>query len=250
MNKTNGIVIALLIILIGLVGYVAFKPNQITSTPVTDSTVINEAAVPVVPKATNTQTPPASTSMKTYSNTGLGFSFNYPSDWRLTEDTLKKEVTIDTNDIGGTNLENRDNPTYPSWKITFKAIDKSYFTQQRISTKMGIITYDETLKAFTVDDNGDLPGGSTCLKAVQLFGSNPPNPNNTSAIQSINYGGSLMSDPAYSDSAILTNNGEIIIIHSQQGTAATPELMNQLSKIASSFKLLNGNTVFVPACAK
>jgi hypothetical protein len=89
-----------------------------------------------------------------------------------------------------------------------------------------------------------------CLKATQLFGSNPPNVSNTSSIKSIVYGGSLMSDPAYSNSAILTSNGQIIIVNSQQGAAITPELSTQLSKIASSFKLLNGNTVFIPECAK
>ena len=168
-------------------------------------------------------------SLKTYTNSEYGFSFNYPNSWKLSEDKIKKEVTVDTNDIasgvGG-------DYSYPSWSITFKATDKSFFNNNRVSTKYGIITYDENLKALMSDQ---------CLKAEKLLGG---------VIQAIRYGGSLMSDPAYSNSAILTSNGGIIIVNSYQGVAITPLISDQLSVIANSFKLLNGNTVFVPACAK
>ncbi len=227
-NKKNIIIIILLIIIILILGYVAFlKPEKVNQDTVANyqPPVTN---TPAVTPSQNNPTPVA-TNIKTYTSPD-GFSFNYPSSWKLSEDLIKKEVTINTND----NALLVENHTYPSWSITFKATDKTFFTQQRISTKMGIITYDENTKALMSD---------SCLKATQLFGSNPP-------IQSITYGGSLMSDPAYSDSAILTTTGEIIIVHSQQGAVITPELSNQLSQIASSFKLLNGNTVFVPECAR
>jgi hypothetical protein len=142
-------------------------------------------------------------------------------------------VTIHTNDDP---LLVEDH-AFHSWSITFKATDKTFF-DKTISTKIGIIKYDEKLSALVSD---------SCLKVGKLFGN--VEGNNTS-IQSIIYGGSLMSDPAYSNSAILTNNGRIIIVNSQQGTAITPQLSEQLSIIANSFKLLNNNTVFVPDCSK
>ncbi|MEK7227917.1 MAG: PsbP-related protein [Patescibacteria group bacterium] len=216
------LIVILLVLIVALLAYIAFKPKE----------VVSPIVVPSDQTTTTSQQNPTSLDSKTYSNTQYGFSFDYPSSWKVSEDTSKKEVTVNTNDIVGVNPENRPNPEYPSWSITFKATDKTYFTGQRISTKIGIITYDETTKALMSDD---------CLKATQLFGSN---------LTTIVYGGSTMSDPAYSNSAILTSSGEIIIVNSQQGVALTPELTSQLSKIASSFKLLNGNTIFVPACAK
>jgi flagellar basal body-associated protein FliL len=186
----------------------------------------------------NSATNISTENLKTYTNSEYGFSFNYPSSWKLTEDKLKKEVIVDTNDIAsGTSGDY----SYPSWSITFKLTDKSFFNNNRVSTKMGIITYDENLKALVSD---------SCLKAEQFFGSRPTNINNTSSIQSIRYGGSMMSSPAYSNSAILTSNGGIIIVDSKQGIPWNSEIENQLLMIANSFKLLNGNTVFVPDCAK
>jgi len=231
-------VLVVIIIVLLIEGFIYYAKNHQAIAPSTTVVNIPQSTTPVV----STQTPQAQAPVewKTYSNASYGFSFSYPSTWKLSEDSSKKQVTINTNDIGGTNPENRDNPTYPSWTISFTATDKTFFNPP-IGTKYGMISYDNTKKA--------LVDGDRCLQAQQLFGNNPPNVNNTSSIQSITYGGSQMSDPAYSNSAILTSNGEIIIVNSQQGVSATPELMNLLSKIASSFKLLNGNTVFVPACA-
>ncbi len=233
----KNILIVILVIALAILAYMQFKP-KVTVTPSGQTTTINNPNGPDY-QSTNTVAGDSSKIWKTYSNAQFGFSFDYPATWKLTEDIVKKEVTIDTNDA----LTNEGGSfSYPSWLITFKATDKTFFTQQRISTKMGIITYDENTKALMSDDY--------CLKARQLFGTNPPNPSNTSTMQSISYGGSLMSDPAYSNSAILTSNGQIITVYSQQGSVITPELTAILSKVASTFTLLNGNTVFVPECAK
>ncbi len=230
MNKN--ILIAVLIVIIGVFAFLAFKPKGATT--VSPITTVPEQQPTTTPQQT---TPPAATS-KTYSNTQYGFSFQYPNTWKVTEDKSKKEVRIDTNDIA---IYGQGYVPYPSWSITFKATDKSFFNPP-IGTKYGLIGYDESRSALT--------DGDRCLSSGKLFGNNPPDANNTSSIQSITYGGSLMSDPAYSDSAILTTNGEIIIVHKEQGAPYTPEIGDQLSAIASSFKLLNGNTVFVPTCAK
>jgi len=169
-------------------------------------------------------------SEKIYTNSDYGFSFNYPNDWKLSENKSNKEVTISTNDL--VNVSDGGHAGYPSWSITFKATDKTFFNSVT-PTKMGVITYNEKESAVFADDR--------CIKAEKLLGGN---------VQVARYGGSTMSDPAYSNSAILTTNGKIIIVNSYQGVAITPELENQLSAIFNSFKLLNGNQVFVPECAK
>jgi hypothetical protein len=51
MNKTNGIVIALLIILIGLVGYSIFKPKDIINPPTETPIVSNSVDTPLSTKS-------------------------------------------------------------------------------------------------------------------------------------------------------------------------------------------------------
>lgn len=179
----------------------------------------------------NSTAVPTTTDSKTYSNNDYGFSFNYPSSWKISEDKVNKEVTISTNEI----LPGADGSTYPSASITFKASNKTFFDNLR-PTKIGVITYNENKSTIFAD-------GDRCLKSNRLLGSL------NSSVESITYGGSTMSTPAYGDSAILTTNGAIIIVHNAEDVF-TPELRNQYSLIANSFKLLNGNQVFVPDCAK
>ncbi len=165
---------------------------------------------------------------KEYSNSEYGFRFNYPGDWKLTEDKIKKEVTIETNDIG----EVVEGGNFPSWRITFKSTDKTFFNNLQ-PTKIGVITYNEKESAVFADDR--------CIKGTKLLGG---------LIQAFTYGGSSMSDPAYWNSAILTKNGQIIIVNSYQGSVITSELEKQLSTIVNTFKLLNGNSFFIPECSK
>lgn len=172
---------------------------------------------------------------RTYSNSTLGFSFQYPSNWQLTENPTINSVTIATSDATET-VEGR---AFPTEAISFRLADKTYFANNKVSTKVGIITYDENLKALVSD--------TRCLKAGKLFGNFP---SNTTMVRSISYGGSLMSDPAYSDSAILTTNGQIIIVHSEQGGPLSPEMLSEMSRVASTFLLIGSNTIFVPACAQ
>jgi hypothetical protein len=181
---------------------------------------------------------PTDSSIKTYSNTVYGFSFQYPSTWKLEENLMKKSVTLTSDANSGSNYpDNNPSGFMPIEKITFTATDKSFFNSNRVSTKYGIITYDENQKALFSD---------YCLKASKLFGGIDGN----ISIQVVPFGGSLMSDPAYGDSAILTTSGEIIIVYTEQGAALTPLILKQMALIGNSFKLLEGNTVFVPSCAQ
>jgi len=167
---------------------------------------------------------------KTYLNTQYGFSFDYPNTWKTSEDKNKKEVIVSTDDMV-------DRMAYPSWSISFKSTDKNFFNTVR-PTKMGVITYSEKESALFADDR--------CIKAEDFgFGTTKNN-----LIKKFIYGGSMMSDPAYSNSAILTTDGNIIIVDSRQGVVITPDIDKQLSLITNSFKLLNNNKVFIPECSK
>lgn len=217
--------IVFLVIIVALLAFVAFKPKT----------------APVIPSTTSqvsTTTPPVeqpqNSAWKTYSSTLLGFSFKYPSDWKLTEDTAHKQVTIATNDVG----EVVEGHSFPSYSLSFKSTDKTFFSKP-INTKWGVITYDANRNAVLADGN--------CLKPDPLSPS--AEPLSSPSIQYFRYGGSLMSDPAYSDAAIVTTNYSIIIIHSEQGVGLPTPLQDQVDRIKNSFNLLNGNKVFVPTCA-
>ncbi len=225
----NTLIIILILAVIGI-GYVTLKPKQIVAPVVPPS----ETQLPESTENQNTTTnltattPSQTLGMKTYSNIQLGISFQYPSDWKLTEDSAKKQVTITTNDVAAT----FENGTYPTYSLNFKSTDKSFFAQP-IGTKMGTFTYDENKMALLNDNQ--------CESPTPFF---------NSSLQAVRYGGSLMSDPAYNDFAITTTNGVIIILHAEQGGVITDNLTRDIQKIANSFGLLNGNKIFVAACTK
>lgn len=171
----------------------------------------------------------SSSDLKTYSNSSNGFSFSYPSIWRIISDPLDtnqiKITTIDTVDNGG--------GAYPVYSITFKTTDKTFFNQRNnpIQTKYGEITYDQNRNSILIDGQ--------CRSVEGLEGS---------SLQGVRYGGSLMSDPAYGDSAIVTTNKNIIIVHTEMGIAPSDIIRAQIKKIFDSFSLLNGNKIFIPVC--
>lgn len=167
------------------------------------------------------------TGYKNYSNNNLGFSFNYPNSWNLLEDNLSKTVTL-TPDA----KYQFNGKTFSLYNLTFKVTDKSYFNN-RIATKYGVITYNEINKAIMIDEK--------CVSSSPIF-------NGTSAtVKGVTYGGSLMSDPAYSDVAIPTTFGSIILVHTDMWEYSS-DIAKQLAEIGSSFKLLNGNSVPTSVC--
>lgn len=227
-NKTNPIIVVLLVIAIILLGYIAFK-SKIDTVP----SVVSDP----IPSSSEAD---SNSMWITYSNNKLGFSFQYPSTWKI--NTSENSVTV-TSD-SSTNLGiNNQNPI-PLEQVTFTSTDKSFFNVP-INTKFGQITYDVNQNALV--DSGESP--ARCLQATPLINI----PDGFKGIMGVHFGGSLMSDPAYSDFAILTNNGPIIIIASQSERGTDDDQNNlvqdQIIKVYSSLSLLNGNTVFVPACA-
>ncbi|MDB4984302.1 MAG: hypothetical protein JWM20_481 [Patescibacteria group bacterium] len=235
------ILVVLLLIVIAVAGYMVWMLNVQKNAAVQSLAAMQ--ATQQAQQAANTQASvpadqnPANasgvaidtTNWKTYSSTKLGFSFKYPDTWKLVEDLTKKTVTITSDSISD------QYKGVPLEQITFKATNKSFFTPP-VVTKVGAITYDNASKSLVADG---------CLPASPLFGS-------AGSIAAVNYGGSLMSDPAYSDSAILTKSDLIVISHRSMeagsGEATNTLAQNQAGQVGASFSLVNNNEVFVPAC--
>lgn len=170
---------------------------------------------------------------KIYSNSQYGFSFDYPSNWMLKEDIIKKEIVISTDD----SVSLSENYKYPSWSIKIKVANKDFFSPA-IGTKVGMITYDSKLSSIASDGK--------CMKAKKIFENIT---GNNTVIKGFAYGSSMMSSPAYADYAILTNSKDIIILHSEQGDVLTPELNKELNIIINSFSFIGDKNIFIPSCA-
>ena len=171
-------------------------------------------------------TPPP-TPWKIYSNKQYGFAFIYPSNWTLRENSSNKQVTVQT-----------DTPTLEV--IGFQDANKSFFTPY-VETKYGEIAYDNTQK--TLVDASQTP--ARCLPVSTLSGV-------SGAMKSIIYSGNLVSDPAHSESAVLTKTGSIIIASESWEVGSdqnqNKQIKDDVAKILTSFTLLNGNTVSIPNC--
>lgn len=245
-SKKAVLILLVVLVLIGL-GMYHFKKEPVA--PSTDTSSATET--PTTSTATKSTTVTADSDAKwvalptetsTYNNPTYGFSFTYPSTWKLT-DRSDKTVTISSDQLTGAAAAGSQIPVE---SISFRPVDKSFFTPH-INTKYGEIGYDESLK--TLVDVSEKP--SRCLAASSLLGGLHQAGN--AAIKNITYGSSLMSDPVYTDSAILTKGGTIIIVREEYEPSTDEEknkiAADQVLKIANSFALLNGNSVVVPACA-
>ena len=150
---------------------------------------------------------------------------------------MQVTVTSDTN--SGQSVDGSG--TIPLEVIGFQDTDKNFFTPP-VETKYGQIQYDEN-KMTLIDTSGPKP---RCLPASPLLGI-------TGAIKSITYGGSLMSDPAHTESAILTKDGSIIIAGESWEVGSDEKqdelVKEQVAKIVTSFTLLNGNSLSMATCA-
>ncbi len=196
---------------------------------------------PNIPSKTPQQTdltPTQSTSnneLKTYSNSNNGFSFKYPSDWVISENPLNNSVKISTKSSSVIGVDDVGRPIAYSldYSIMFTKTDKTFFNQPNrpIQTKYGEITYDQNRNSILIDGQ--------CRPAEGIEGS---------SLQGVRYGGSLMSDPAYGDSAIVTTNKNVIIVHTEMGVTPSDATRAQIKSILDSFSLINGNNVFIPVC--
>lgn len=124
MNKTNGIVIALLVILIGLVSYNTFKSKDNVSTVIDTPMETTSSNVPVTTKAQVTTPQNTTTTVTTQTNsntsnnsstvnfgaissnliklTACGVSFSKTSDWGVISNTNNEiKLDITTNDHAG-----------------------------------------------------------------------------------------------------------------------------------------------------
>jgi hypothetical protein len=209
------------------------KPETISVKPQPDTPITPIITAPVVVS-------PPPTPWKIYSNKEYGFAFIYPSTWTLRENSSNKQVTVTSDTAPGSEFAPGLDDTPPLEVIGFQDADKSFFTPY-VETKYGEITYDETQKTL-VDESHTPP---RCLPVSTLSGV-------VGAMKSIIYGGSLVADPAHSESAVLTKKGDIIIASEswEVGSDANQntQIKDEVAKIMTSFTLLNGNTVSIPNC--
>jgi hypothetical protein len=236
-SKINTVLLVIVIILLA-VGIWAIliqkKSTENIDNNFPTSTDINNVSTPNTPVQMESNIPTSSIAdtiqsqtgprVGNYSNSTNGFSFKYPSTWKAIDNAANKQVKVTTNDAPA------DGNGAPAFSITFTSTDQTFFNQ-RISTKYGEITYDQNRNRILID------GQCRAVESVQ-----------GSSLQGVKYGGSLMSDPAYGDSAIVTNNKNIIIVHTEMGTALSDATRAQIKSILDSFTLLNGNSIFIPVC--
>jgi hypothetical protein len=168
---------------------------------------------------------------KTYSSAQYGFSFDYPSKWKVTEKTnTNGQPYVDlTSDIFSSDPQLSG---IPEEEIQFSAVDTNYFNPP-IGTKFGMIGYDskDNLLIDTTQPS------QQCLLVRPLLGiENAP--------LGFRYDGSQMSTPAHFNYALITQNKKIILVTEFSLEGDTLLVVNQnVSKIALSFKLLNGDSI-------
>lgn len=160
----------------------------------------------------------------TYVNQRYGFSFQYPTGWKISEDVDGTGVKVQSGDM---------------LSIEFKAQENSAFSP--IGTKMGDIRYDASLGALV--DTLDTP--ARCLPSGSLMGINETLP-------AVVYGGSTMSDPAYVLSAILTDENYMILVNETNTYVSNRKDAARISagklKIYSTFALATTIKARAPKC--
>jgi len=211
------------------------------------ATLIMAGGIYLLVNYSRTNTTAASTSMLgtssvlTYTNNTYGFTFKYPANWRLTEDTDKKTVKI----ISDLTAPGDENASVPMREVTMKVVSNDAFGAD---TKVGTlqpIQYDSS-RGVIVDATSNPP---RCLVGTFSMDTLTASIN----IPVVEYGGSGMSSPSYSEFAVLTDKGyiiEILISTLITGNAAQDsKTSSEESEIDSSFSLINGVKALKPNCS-
>ncbi len=181
----------------------------------------------------------SSMSTGVYTNATYGWSFHYPTNWKVAE-TANGGVTVSANIAVATSAVNVKQPAILA--ITITSVKKTAFAP--LKTKVGNIGYDAALGAL-VDSSGQ---SQRCLPYTPFLGRN-------NVIKGFLYGGSNMSDPAYLNYAILTNKDYMVLMQTEDyGETNNEKLRLEAEagqqKIFDSFKLTAGTDAIVPACSQ
>lgn len=189
---------------------------------------------------TVSSTTPASGDIRVYTNKKSGWHFQYPSDWNIAEKADGSGVTIESGvmveGIMGTGVKS------PIFTLSFITKKKADF--EEVGTKVGQIKFDMTKNAL-VDIGGP---NIRCLPVNSKLGT-------TASIPTFQYAGSMMSDPAYSTSAVISDKDFLVIINMLtygrvEDDMLEADIENGLRTIYSTFGL-GGNTVAVtPECTQ
>lgn len=163
--------------------------------------------------------------LSTYQNILYGWSLKYPSSWHILETLDGTGVSI-FSDISAN--------TKSIQTLKFSTIKKNEF--EPISTKIGNVYFD--LEQDALVDSLSEP--ERCLPLRSFIGK-------ASDIPYFVYGGSTMSDPAYSDDAIITNQDYIITLYSNYFDEAQRKTRNS---VYNSFTLNHTVKAVIPECVR
>jgi hypothetical protein len=171
----------------------------------------------------------------TYQNSKFGWGLTLPSGWRLKENRNNGDVTIESYrsvSFDGYGAKQ----VVPAATINLSTIRVSRFTP--VATKVGNVKYDAKKKALV--DTGSTP--TRCLPAYSAYGPNKDFP-------LFVFGGSMMSSPAYRDSAILLSDDNAIIIN-EVNYGISKSDASEIESLYRSLRLKEGVTALFPDCAK
>jgi hypothetical protein len=212
------ILIAFIALLILVIGIYFYEINKNAGTP----------------RPTESGAATTTPAISTYTNSQYGFTFNYPSNWQLTESPDKTSVTIDAG-ITANGLD--------AFTLVFTIIPNDSF--QSVQTKVGNIIYDPTQNALV--DTNETP--ARCLPYADLRGL----AGGAGNLSAFNYGGSIMSDPAYWESEILTNKNYMLDVgesYERPSNDATNQIIQTgENEIYSSLAFTNNVVARTPVCA-
>lgn len=171
----------------------------------------------------------------TYQNSKYGWGLTLPSGWRLKENRDNGDVTIESyrsvsfDGYGAKQI-------VPAATITLSTIRTSRFTP--VGTKVGDIKYDAKKKAL-------VDAGSTPVRCLPSYGSYGVNKD----IPVFVFGGSMMSSPAYRDSAILLSDNNSVIVREVNHGISKGDA-GEIERLYRSLRLQEGVTALFPDCAK
>lgn len=157
-----------------------------------------------------------------YINQNTGITFKYPSDWSIYE----REGIVTISDADSVELD--EDRTTPNYSVSFALIDK---TKINHTSGYGHVVYDAESDLIKKDE--------VCLDISKSTNEKP---------EWIMLGGSTMSTPAWTSSAILLDNSEAIKYTKFVYGSFAKEKEDIVSEILSSVKVVGEHNVSSKVC--
>jgi hypothetical protein len=193
----------------------------------TEEAMMPPSVVTSSPTVTNT----SGYELLTYTNAKYGWSFKYPSTWKVTENKDGTSVSVDSS-ARAASLNPESKATFPKFTLNFSTVKKTDFGT--VNSKWGIITFDLKKNALVAD---------SCLPVSTRIGVKQGE-------ALFQYTGSLMSTPAYSGSAIVTDKDYLVIVSSEMYDSIDDTLAEGAGIIYATFQLAPEVYSIIPQCAQ